>query len=902
MSRRVCRLTLLIGLCAGIATPAAAARATGIFAEPSDQSTVNPTFAFSGFVRDSESIKAGISQVDTVHFWALPTDGSPGVFLTAISCDPAALCSFSLTASDLIPGLSYTLVAYAHLVETGAFETAAVSRITIATHPPSDLASLGTTVSGPADIRAPDNAARVYASSVAYDDKHDVFLHVWEHAGEVLGRFIGFDGAVKGEAFTIATEATSNPMKPMAAYSRGAIDDAFFVLYASDAAGAGARNVFAQRVRYTGTGGALAGGAIDVSSFSRDPAHVQAPAGIAFNPVARQFLLSWKDDQDIYARTFTADGMATRDQMLLTDPTPTGCGSGNRATYGDGRTAYDWHSNRYLVLVNVNTLVAPRCTFGWTRNIGVLLDATTLGVTAIHEFCAGFACNDTGSATALLDSAGFLATLDRCCYNFSGLQSDVEALRVTASSRTSLGAAIGTIANDTGGRVQSDPAISRMLVIGLATPFSNDLPIPSTSPSYGLRIAALNRTGVPLTAAVNLTTTPALSSPDLVVARDGTFAASYTTTDGAILHRIGVASDGLVNIPFSNITTRIDPLPAGPTGSSFTISGWSIDFGAPTGTGMSVVEVIATLQSGGPPIVLGATSTFLARPDVVSLVGPRFTNSGFSIRTNGLRAGTYNVIVYARSRYAGRLAETAPITVTVTSTPILSLDVPGSSVAPVFDVGGWAIDLGAGDGQTGIDAVHIYAAPTGGQPVFLGATTPNRPRPDIGSIYGSQFTNSGYRLTTPALAQGNYTLIVYAHSAVSDGWTVQTRAITVRAPGRPAMSLDTPVSGAVVGQPFQVAGWAIDLDAPESQGPGVDVLHVWAFPTDGGPATFAGAATTGGQRNDVGAAFGAQFATAGYNLTVTGLAPGTYQLAVYAHSTVTGTFNQARVITVTVLP
>jgi hypothetical protein len=765
------------------------------------------------------------------------------------------------------------------------------------------LTSLGATLSGPADTRPADNARGVYASSAAYDDKHDVFLHVWEHAGAVLGRFIGFDGVVKGDAFTIATEGTSNPMKPMAAYSRGAIDDVFFVFYASDAAGSGARNVFAQRVRYTGagaTGGALTGSAIDASNFSRDPARVQAPGGIAFSPIARQFLLSWTDSLDIYVRTFTADGVATRDQTLLTDPTPIGCGAA-RATYSDGRTAYDWHSNRYLVLVNVLTLV-PTCTNAWTRNTAVLLDAATLGAAASHQFCAGFACTPSGSGSAspLLESAGFVATLERCCYNFSGLPFDVQALRVTASSATDLGEAIGTIADDTGGRVQSDPAISRMLAIGLATPFGDNAAIPSPSPAYGLRIAALDRTGVPLTASVSLTTTPALSSPDLVVARDGLFAASYTDATGAILHRISVASDGPVSNPFSNVTTRIDPLPAGPTGSAFTISGFAIDFGASTGTGVDAVQVLATPQGGGAAILIGSTSSFAPRPDVVALVGDRFTQTGFSFRANGLRAGTYTISLQVHSTVTGAWTTAQTISVTVTSRPILSLDVPGSSVAPVFDVGGWAIDLGAADGQSGIDAVHVYAAPAGGAPAFLGATTPNRPRADIGSIFGSQFTNSGYRLTTPALAQGNYTLIVYGHSTVSDAWTVQTRAITVRAPGRPAMSVDTPASGAVTGQPFQVAGWAIDLDAVESQGSGVDAIHVWAFPTDGSAATFAGAATTGSPRNDVGAAFGAQFTNSGYNLTVSGLAPGTYQLAVYAHSTVTGTFNQSRVVTITV--
>jgi hypothetical protein len=62
---------------------------------------------------------------------------------------------------------------------------------------------------------------------------------------------------------------------------------------------------------------------------------------------------------------------------------------------------------------------------------------------------------------------------------------------------------------------------------------------------------------------------------------------------------------------------------------------------------------------------------------------------------------------------------------------------------------------------------------------------------------------------------------------------------------------------------------------------------------------FVGAGTTGGSRPDVGNVFGAQFSSAGYNVFGT-LAPGTYTLVVFAHSSVTGTFNNATTVGVTV--
>ena len=96
-----------------------------------------------------------------------------------------------------------------------------------------------------------------------------------------------------------------------------------------------------------------------------------------------------------------------------------------------------------------------------------------------------------------------------------------------------------------------------------------------------------------------------------------------------------------------------------------------------------------------------------------------------------------------------------------------------------------------------------------------------------------------------------------------------------------------------------VAGWAFDPNA--RSGSGVDTLHVWAYPNPGSGAAprFVGAAGVGYSRPDVAAVFGPAGATSGYGLIGT-LPPGIYDLVVFAHSTVTGTFNQAQVVRVTV--
>ena len=77
-------------------------------------------------------------------------------------------------------------------------------------------------------------------------------------------------------------------------------------------------------------------------------------------------------------------------------------------------------------------------------------------------------------------------------------------------------------------------------------------------------------------------------------------------------------------------------------------------------------------------------------------------------------------------------------------------------------------------------------------------------------------------------------------------------------------------------------------------------MHVWAYPAGGGDPIFIGPAAVGGTRPDVAAVYGDRFAKSGYGIRVTGLAPGTYDIAVFAYSTVTGGFVPAKTVRVTV--
>jgi hypothetical protein len=123
--------------------------------------------------------------------------------------------------------------------------------------------------------------------------------------------------------------------------------------------------------------------------------------------------------------------------------------------------------------------------------------------------------------------------------------------------------------------------------------------------------------------------------------------------------------------------------------------------------------------------------------------------------------------------------------------------------------------------------------------------------------------------------------------------------LTSKGSGRvgPQVVIDAPRSRQDLAQPFWLGGWAANLDA--TAGTGIDALHVWAYPVTGGAPVFLGAATYGGARPDVAAVHGRQYHDTGFGLIVQGLAPGTYDLAVFAWSGVSGGFVPAQVVRIT---
>lgn len=99
----------------------------------------------------------------------------------------------------------------------------------------------------------------------------------------------------------------------------------------------------------------------------------------------------------------------------------------------------------------------------------------------------------------------------------------------------------------------------------------------------------------------------------------------------------------------------------------------------------------------------------------------------------------------------------------------LNTDTPsfGATLSGPFLVAGWALDVSSSSGA-GIDAVHVWAIPVNGPPVFVGASTMGGARPDVAAAFGPQFGLAGFSvISNVALAAGPYNLTVYGRRASS---------------------------------------------------------------------------------------------------------------------------------------
>ncbi len=341
--------------------------------------------------------------------------------------------------------------------------------------------------------------------------------------------------------------------------------------------------------------------------------------------------------------------------------------------------------------------------------------------------------------------------------------------------------------------------------------------------------------------------------------------------------------------------------------STFTASGWTIDRGATSGTGIDAVHVYAT-ASGGTSTFLGVATYGSARADIGNLFGSQFTSSGFTLSASGLASGTYTIAAYAHSTVGHAFSAPATSTVTVTapvSRPVVLLDGPQNDriVGRTVTIEGWAIEQAASSG-TGVDAIHVYAYPTDGSAGhILGVATYGLARPDVGAAVGSQFTNSGFRLSATVTPPGKYRFVAFAHSTIANTFNGSATAenVTVQSSNTNAvLYVDTPSYESTKARPFTVSGWAVDSGA--TSGTGIDFIDMWAFALNGA-GTYLGPGTYGLSRPDIGSLFGdSRFTPSGFTFTVgsSNLAAGTYDIVAFGRSTVTNAFTVARVVRVTV--
>jgi hypothetical protein len=349
----------------------------------------------------------------------------------------------------------------------------------------------------------------------------------------------------------------------------------------------------------------------------------------------------------------------------------------------------------------------------------------------------------------------------------------------------------------------------------------------------------------------------------------------------------------LMRPPVATPLTALDP--PQPSGFFTNLSGWAADPAAPAGTGIDLIHVWAFPASGSPRF-LGAAPYGAARPDIAQRFGSQFLNSGYTFTVRGLPAGAYQIVAFARSTALGIFVAQAA-TITVTRSALMAVDgpPPAATLYQPFRIAGWALDSTSPSGS-GIDAVHVWAYPSSGTPRFVGAASVALARPDVGAVFGSQFTDSGFSLDVSGLPPGTYTLVVFAHSVVTNAFDL-ARVTPVTLPEGGAMAIDGPRPGAIVTTPFDISGWAIDR---QGSGAGVDAVDVWAFRITDGSSVFLGRASQV-LRPDVGTFFGDhRFDASGFTLTIGTLPSGQYDLIAFGRSTVTGAFSIARVVRVIV--
>ena len=146
-------------------------------------------------------------------------------------------------------------------------------------------------------------------------------------------------------------------------------------------------------------------------------------------------------------------------------------------------------------------------------------------------------------------------------------------------------------------------------------------------------------------------------------------------------------------------------------------------------------------------------------------------------------------------------------------------------------------------------------------------------------------------LGTPGTTTYYFVVQAYNSTSRSDNSAEVFTSVTNPIPN-PVLFVDRPGPSTTLPTDFLIAGWAVDLGAPT--GTGMDAVHIYAYPSTSSSPVFLGVASYGGARTDVAASIGAQFMNSGYTLPIVNMTPGSYNLVVYGHSTVSNSFSIVR--------
>jgi hypothetical protein len=323
-------------------------------------------------------------------------------------------------------------------------------------------------------------------------------------------------------------------------------------------------------------------------------------------------------------------------------------------------------------------------------------------------------------------------------------------------------------------------------------------------------------------------------------------------------------------------------------------------------------------------VAVGNASGFSARPDIAALFpqtpttypGVQNAAAAFGLDTTLLANGVHSIAWVVQddhgiaqgigSRFfrvfnSGSALVAAPAVMAASHTVSLEDEVASAEADPTGVEGRRGFSLttpfrhyAAGGGRVvfhGEELDRIELQTNGATAGYLWSGSSLRPLP-----IGSSLNGAATFVWQPGPGfVGAYDLSFVRH----EGGRVMRQDVRIvlhpKASNRVGPQLVVDVAGPIV------AGWAADLDS--SVDTGIDTIHVWAYPVTAnghGDPVWVNVAAYGGRRPDVAGVYGDQFLYSGYGVQVNTLPPGTYDIALFPHSSVTHDFFPATVVRVVV--